>query len=155
LPRSKFNEPPITGNSVLDEYLLGLHQHVYGLGSDITGGLDDDNLSEDFPNLTEDEEVTGEWTFTTHPLGLDHTLIANIGVNTHAGIDTHIADSLIHFLEASIDHANILNIGTNTHDQVDTHIADLTVHFTESALLSDIVCFEDTVVSHEDSVVYV
>src|SRR3972149_5226884 len=117
MPRSKFNEPPITGNSVLDEYLLGLHQHVYGLGSDITGGLDDDNLSEDFPNLTEDEEVTGEWTFTTHPLGLDHTLIANIGVNTH--------------------------------------IADLTVHFTESALLSDIVCFEDTVVSHEDSVVYV
>jgi len=32
----------------------------------------------------------------------DHTLLTNIGVNTHAVIDSHIADATIHFTEASI-----------------------------------------------------
>ncbi len=96
MPRSKFNEPPFTGNSILDEYLLDLHNHVYGLGEDISGGLDDDNLSEDFPNLTEAETVSGLWTFSTHPLGLDHTKIANRGAYPHLVLDAHLDDSLLH-----------------------------------------------------------
>lgn len=32
----------------------------------------------------------------------DHTAFSNIGTNTHAQIDTHIADSTIHFTEGSI-----------------------------------------------------
>lgn len=39
--------------------------------------------------------------------GIDHTGIANIGTNTHAQIDTHIANSAIHFTEGSIDHGSI------------------------------------------------
>jgi len=48
--------------------------------------------------------------------------------------DNHIADTTIHFTEASIDHANIQNIGTNTHAQIDTHIADSSIHFTEASI---------------------
>jgi uncharacterized protein YqgQ len=55
--------------------------------------------------------------------GIDHTLLSNIGTNTHSQIDTHIADSTLHFTEGSIDHTAIANIGTNTHTQIDTHIA--------------------------------
>lgn len=65
---------------------------------------------------------------------IDHTLIGSIGTNTHADIDTHIADGTKHFLEGAIDHLNILSIGTNSHAAVDIHIADGTKHFLEGAI---------------------
>jgi len=65
---------------------------------------------------------------------IDHTAITNIGTNSHAAIDTHIADATLHFTVGSIDHTAILNIGTNTHVQIDTHIADGTKHFLEGAI---------------------
>jgi hypothetical protein len=67
---------------------------------------------------------------------IDHTAISNIGTNTHAQIDSHIADTSIHFTEGSIDHTAINNIGTNTHAQIDSHIGDDTIHFTTSDLNS-------------------
>ncbi len=137
MPKSKFTEVPlpmewITKYPAFCEFLTDFFHHAYGLGEDITGTLDEDNISVEYPGVSGDVTVTGKWTFSTHPLGLDHTKIANIGVNTHAGIDTHIATPLIHFLEASIDHTHISNIGTNTHPQVDTHLADGTVHMTDA-----------------------
>ena len=60
-------------------------------------------------------------------LPISHTnasQITNVGTNTHAQIDTHIASTAIHFTAASIDHTAITNIGTNSHATIDTHISD-------------------------------
>lgn len=46
---------------------------------------------------------TGNWENGTNPAGVtDHTLLSNIGTNTHAQIDAHIADTDIHYTMASI-----------------------------------------------------
>lgn len=65
---------------------------------------------------------------------LSHTSLGDIGSNSHASIDSHIADGSIHFTQGSIDHTLITNIGTNTHAQIDTHIADGTIHFTVGSI---------------------
>lgn len=65
---------------------------------------------------------------------LDHNSLLNIGTNTHTQIDSHIADSTIHFTEGSIDHDNIQNNGTYSHSSIDSHIDDGTIHFTEASI---------------------
>jgi len=67
---------------------------------------------------------------------IPHGDLEDIGTNTHDAIDTHVADSTLHFTEASIDHTAIANIGTNAHSAIDTHIADTTLHFEESDINS-------------------
>jgi hypothetical protein len=58
----------------------------------------------------------------------DHTLLTNIGVNSHAQLDSHVADATKHFTQAEIDHVNVLSRGTNTHAQIDSHIANTGIH---------------------------
>lgn len=57
----------------------------------------------------------------------DHTQLepSSIGTYTHAQIDTHIADSTIHYLQTAIDHDNISNNGgAGSHATIDSHISN-------------------------------
>jgi hypothetical protein len=96
MPRPNIKEPPYVPDPKLYQWMIDVHNAVFGVGADVTGNLDKDNLSAIFPSLAEDETVTGEWTFSTHPLGLDHPKIANIGAYTHPQIDGHIDDDSLH-----------------------------------------------------------
>lgn len=75
------------------ELIENLLELVGGLGPDTLGKLDDKNIITPVAIIDQDIIITGTWDFDTHPTGLDHVQIANIGTNTHAEIDTHIADT--------------------------------------------------------------
>jgi hypothetical protein len=92
------------------------------------------NLVNNGDNITNNRDCLIAVLFGGGVGGLSHFDLTDIGVNTHAAIDTHIADATIHFTEASIDHTAISNIGTNSHAAIDTHIADGTTHFTEASI---------------------
>jgi hypothetical protein len=83
--------------------------------------------------LIEDSEDSSNKKYIT--LGsISHTILSDIGSNTHTQIDTHISDGTLHYLESSIDHTAILNIGSNSHTQIDTHIGTSNIHFLESSI---------------------
>ena len=82
--------------------------------------------------------------------GDSHTLLADIGTNTHALIDTHITDDVIKtaanvqavsvggdatgtIASIQIDHVNIASIGTNTHAQIDTAVTASTNHIADTS----------------------
>src|SRR4030067_2493570 len=76
----------------------------------------------------------------------DHTLLTNIGTNTHAQIDGHIGDSAIHFTAGSIDHGSIGGLLDDDHTQY--FLADGTRAISGDIVVSKtgaILTFEDTV----------
>lgn len=46
---------------------------------------------------------------------ISHLNIGDIGINSHAVIDSHIANAAIHFTEGSIDHGSIGGLGDDDH----------------------------------------
>jgi len=64
---------------------------------------------------------------------ISHQDLQNIGTNSHAQLDSHLADTTLHFTKSSISHQDLQNKGTNTHAQIDSHLAD-TTHFTKTSI---------------------
>jgi predicted ATP-dependent Lon-type protease len=72
------------------------------------------------------QEITGD----VIQSGISHTSISDIGTNTHAQIDTHIADDTIHFTQAaiSITASQVSDFDTEVSNNVD--VANNTTHTT-------------------------
>lgn len=73
----------------------------------------------------------GAW----EPTSIDHNVhISNVGVYSHATLDSHKDDTTIHYTEGSIDHTNIQNVGDHTHAQISAHISGLATSHAFSGL---------------------
>jgi len=147
MPLLKRAEPPRTGIEELDEYLLEVHGLLTGIGPDTQGTIDKENIGIPIADTSATETISGKWHFEAHPTGLKHGQIDDIGIKTHADIDTHITDTTqddhTQYLNVARhdadDHSGLLplshinpdhltDVGTNTHAQIDNHIADTSIH---------------------------
>ena len=71
------------------------------------------------------------WVPATSSTGVtDHTLLSNIGTNTHAQIDTHIADATVHFTQGAI------SIPASQISDFDTEVANNTAVTANTAKVS-------------------
>lgn len=75
-------------------------------------------------------ELSAVWT----PSDIQNVQQFGSGTSTHNQLDTHHADTTVHYTQSAINHNNLLNKGTTTHTQLDTHYADTTVHYTQTAI---------------------
>jgi hypothetical protein len=124
MAKPTFPEPPLLEKGEyrrFDQYMFEVHNQVFGIGSN-NGVLDNTNIGINVAETDSAETISGQWDFSTHPTGLDHTQISNIGTKTHVEIDTHIDDDTLHYLEEDISHENIQDIGSNAHSAIDTHM---------------------------------
>ncbi len=140
----KLKEPPLIrklpdDTDRLYQWMLEIHQAIYGLGESDTGSLDTNNLSSTIPISTGNQTISGIWTFTTHPLGLDHTKISNIGTNTHVVVDAHLADTTIHnTIEQIQDNlSSFMTAGNAVTLTYDDAANTLTVSITQLATVAD------------------
>lgn len=95
----------------------------------------------------------GNWsyddnTYLTTISGLSHTLLSNVGVNTHTQIDNHIANSSIHFTMGSI------SITESQISDLQTYLTSETNDLTQSVVwtnVPDINITQSSVVQHQSA----
>lgn len=100
---------PDLGNPVVDGYVLSSdtagNRSWIEMTGDMTKAVYDTN---DNGVVDDAEKVNGLTVETAVPSGAvftdttDHTLLSNIGTNSHADIDSHIADGSVHYPQSSI-----------------------------------------------------
>jgi hypothetical protein len=84
-------------------YALAAHTHLLAAGAtDVTATAAEVNLL-DLAALTAGWALTADGAAAASWKQIAHSTLSGIGSNTHAQIDTHIADSTIHLNEAAVD----------------------------------------------------
>lgn len=80
---------------------------------------------DEFAVVDTDAVETKRMTWANLEAAVDHTAISNIGTNTHAQIDTHIASSAIHFTQGAITTVGTINTGVWNGTAIDGAYIDI------------------------------
>lgn len=102
--------------SGIQPFLVSSNTKVDNLNADLLDNYDGSYYlnSNNFIG-TEWDSLTNNGTTSIHTHS--HLILDDIGVNTHAQIDTHLADNNVHFTESSIDHGSISGLDNDDHPQ--------------------------------------
>jgi microcystin-dependent protein len=115
-------------NGVFEASLDGITWEAVALGTGGGGGVSDHTLLTNIGVNSHAQLDSHVANTALHAGTTDHTALSNIGTNTHAQIDSHIADTGIHGGGGVSDHTLLTNIGVNAHDAIDTHLANTVIH---------------------------
>ena len=138
--KSKWDRPPLVDNtSEINDYFLDLHDILFGLGADQSGYL---------VFIDADQTISGEWTFDTHPLGLDHGSIGGLTDDDHTQYHTD-ARAVTWHDSLTGNHSSLIQAvdPTDSTVSVDTANADATYGTPERDLINELKDDVNTLVS--------